>query len=48
MSELKTESFSAGHRWGGWVNYICAPGAVLAPKGVLASLREAAWLRVES
>ena len=29
MSELKTESFSAGHRWGGWANYICATGAVL-------------------
>ena len=29
MSELKTESFSAGHRWAGWVNFICATGAVL-------------------
>ncbi len=35
MSELKTESFSDEHRWGGWVNYICATGAVLVLAVVL-------------
>ena len=47
MSDSSSDSFSARHRWSGWVNLACATAAVLLLAGVLNYLSHRHHARAE-